>query len=1229
MTAIVRAPLQGEIIAPGRGLTLVVVPRILDIEALPPLEVAAGLSLAELAEQAAAMSGGRPRFVASINGLEIDDGFYPWRLVRPKPGSLVTFRAVPEFGGDNSLINTLLSAAVLVAGAVLTAVNPLLGAAVTVGGQMLVNALFPISPPVLANVDNGSISSPTYSLGGSGNSPDLWGVVPSHLGRNRYTPKAGAKTYTEFVGADQYLRMLVVWGYGPLEISDIKIGETPLASFADVEIETNLGYADDPPITLYPHQVDEEALSVDLTAAGGAQMRTTGLNVDEISVDFVAPSGIVRIDGNGAAQAYTVQLKVEYRLTGSGDPWALLGTSTLTSRSRDPIRTGLRLVVNSGQYDVQVTKTSADSASDQVTETVVWSALRGMRSAPPVAFSKPLAMTALRIRATSQLNGQIDDLNAIVASRVNAFDGAGWQPDTVSNNPADLFRHVCQGPANAKPLSDDGVDIESLEGWWPYCVAHGFTFNLVRDFTGSVDDALVAIAAAGRATVKRRDGKRGVVWDDPEAPVVQLFTPRNSWGFGWDRQYQKSPPHAFRIRFINSEAGYQQDEIIVYDDGYNADGSDGLVKATLFEQIEAVGIDTPAGAWAFGRYHIAQARLRPETYPLNADLNSFAVSRGARVRVMSDVALWGIAAGRALSAAAADDANDHVVLDEPVIMEAGKAYTIRFWLSDSSSGTRDVVTVEGEQTTLTLAGHGLLPECDDQWSFGEEGKDSVVLRVLKVTPGPNLSARLLLVDDAPELANADQGEIPLFDSQITIPLDPFTAAPINLSVAEAYEGVGGATATGALFAWDTLAGEQAASFEVEHRDDDGSGVYVADGSVTAPTKAMFLPGLLRGTWSFRVRCVFANGSVSKWSELARIDITSGSELTLPSVANVVTSYDDATATITWDPVKFSNLDVFYEVRKGDDWATALLYGPNLAQPRFKIAGNGKFLVAPKAQPVPGITIYGPPASITIAGAILTRNVYAELHEHADGWDGVLTNCAIEGEVVTTNAANVIAYYELRSGKFFDINFLRRMRIDAAVKAVGVPVNQNVLDDPDFLNNPDVLAAGSSAFIEAWVEIAVAGDLENDVFAAGDVFASPDVFAGAAVFGDYQKFAPGEYEGRFFKLQVAFRSNSDAVKAALTEFDIIGDVPDRIDHYTNLAVDAGGSAVTFVPNGGSDPKPFKAGPGADPLPHCQVTWNNTAGDELLLTGLSTAGVTVQILNGGVGQSRVVNLEVQGW
>jgi hypothetical protein len=58
--------------------------------------------------------------------------------------------------------------------------------------------------------------------------------------------------------------------------------------------------------------------------------------------------------------------------------------------------------------------------------------------------------------------------------------------------------------------------------------------------------------------------------------------------------------------------------------------------------------------------------------------------------------------------------------------------------------------------------------------------------------------------------------------------------------------------------------------------------------------------------------------------------------------------------------------------------------------------------------------------------------------------------------------------------------------------------------------------------------------------------------------------------------------------------------------------------------------FNGGPNSGNLPGVTVTWQNTSGDTLLISGESLSGVTVQILNGGVGVQRVgVNIVVEGY
>ena len=97
---------------------------------------------------------------------------------------------------------------------------------------------------------------------GSQNRADPYGAIPLVLGRHLVVPLLGAEHYTERDGDDQYLRSLFVVGYGPLEIREIKIGDTPIGDFDDVDVEVREGYSNDKPIRLYPGTVFQEDLAI-------------------------------------------------------------------------------------------------------------------------------------------------------------------------------------------------------------------------------------------------------------------------------------------------------------------------------------------------------------------------------------------------------------------------------------------------------------------------------------------------------------------------------------------------------------------------------------------------------------------------------------------------------------------------------------------------------------------------------------------------------------------------------------------------------------------------------------------------------------------------------------------------------------------------------------------------------------------------------------------------------
>lgn len=434
--------------------------------------------------------------------------------------------------------------------------------------------------------------------------------------------------------------------------------------------------------------------------------------------------------------------------------------------------------VPTGKYDVRVRRLSGDTDDSKIADESWWAALRATRKINPIRHEKPLCAVSLRIRATGQLNGAVDELNCVVQSVCLDYDRTTrtWV-NRPTSNPASLFRHVLQHPGNKRAVPDSQIDLAQLAVWHEFCRTHNLRYNRVHDYAASVFEVLQDVAAAGRAGVSQADGQWGVVIDDVRTSVVQHFTPRNSWGFKSTKALPRRP-HGWRIRFVDEAQGYAQDERIVYADGYNA------VTATEFEQLELPGVTSAEQVWQLGRHHLACAMLRPEEYELWADMEHIVCTRGDLIRVAHDVPLWGLAQGRVKSAVAILDGagatlGHTLTVDEPVTMEQGKRYSIRWRSAVGASHLRDVVTAPGETRTITLSGAGAAPEQGDLWMFGTVGEESAELIVKTIEPAENLTARLVCVDYSPAIFDAAKGAIPPFNSHITLPGGaPSTAPPV-------------------------------------------------------------------------------------------------------------------------------------------------------------------------------------------------------------------------------------------------------------------------------------------------------------------------------------------------------------------------------------------------------------------------------------------------------------------
>ncbi|SCX30477.1 hypothetical protein DSM25558_4968 [Agrobacterium sp. DSM 25558] len=700
-----------------------------------------------------------------------------WRSVRPREGVRVVIRIVPGKNALKSILSIVVAIAAVALGQfwaipVASALGistglaaGLIGLGVTVIGNLLINALIPPpKPPQSLNAEN------RYSITGWRNRLEPDAAVPLPLGTTRYAPPFGAYTYSEIVGDWQYLRCLFCFGYGPLSLSGFQIGDTSLSEYDEVDIQVREGRPDDEPLSMFPRQVMEESVGAELLMpyprddrgeiiSGSSPeedrvVRTTGGDASGASVILAWPGGLVRFNDKGNPVNHTVTIRIDQRRI-DAEEWQAVKTITVRARKLEAFyRQHTWTFPTRGRWQVSCTMLTAETNDSKIQQRTSWAGLQTIRPEYPLNFPHPLALVALRIKATHQLNGQLDNFNALVSRPCLDYEhtsGAWIERET--KNPASLYRYVFQSPANPKAVSDTALDLEALADWHDFCRLKDLKYDrVIEEKTTTLRDLLTEIAAAGRGSPRHDGLKWSVTIDRPDKLRVDHVSPRNSYDLRISRSYVE-PPDGFRVSFQDATNDYKAAERIVPWPGKEA-GS-----LLLLEELELPGKTDPDEIYLEARRRMYEATHRPDVYTVSQDGPIRVATRGDLVQLSSDIINRVQVAARVKSTA-----GRFIEIDEVVTMEDGKGYAVRFrtglTIEDTigSSIVRTLVKTPGEKSVLLVNGIGEMPIAGDLIHFGEASTVDYPVVVTGVEAGEDFSSHLRLIDAAPiidELLDAE------------------------------------------------------------------------------------------------------------------------------------------------------------------------------------------------------------------------------------------------------------------------------------------------------------------------------------------------------------------------------------------------------------------------------------------------------------------------------------------
>lgn len=679
-----------------------------------------------------------------------------WSRITPKPGTAIhvtrrglngaTARQIVAVVAQAALIYFTFGAGTI-AGFSLGTASAAGTFAVQAGVYMLGSlAISALTKPPTQGGGGQSETTKWNALTGTSNQISPWGVIPFVIGESRFFPPHAAFPYSEAIGESSYQYCLFDLGYGDIEVSDIRIGETSISQYKEVTYEITKTP------TIYTNDVSEVAVGSAMED-GDVVIRTTAPGVTRIALDIIAPSGLYGVGTSGKKFSMNVTWNIQYRETGTTGSWITPSVARLSSFSRqvntfkiegqreNPFSAGIGWDVPEGQYDVRVTRvtTSSGSSKNTYVSSFTWSSLRSIK--PGLPSTTGTNKLAMRIMATDQLNGTLQTLSCIVKQKIKTYDRStnSWSSPVFNLNPAWVtYWLLTECPAFGKKVDQNRIQLDTFSDYAEFCETNSMEARGVVDSSTTALDLIENVLSCSLGSLGQRDGKYSVVFDSGETIPSMVFTPLEIDDFILARPFTIIPD-AIRVQFKNPDADYQQDEVVVLNDGFSYRGVDArgnpssLPEPENFETLQLQFAQDAIHAWRIGRYHLAQGKFRPETYSFRSDVAGLGTTRGDVIDVAHDLVEWGSGWGRVMDLSTNNSGQVIVTLDQRIVTDPNKSYSAQFRVYGGQSVVVPITFPGGESDSFLLQSLPSGVENGDACVIGESASVTEKLLVTGVS----------------------------------------------------------------------------------------------------------------------------------------------------------------------------------------------------------------------------------------------------------------------------------------------------------------------------------------------------------------------------------------------------------------------------------------------------------------------------------------------------------------
>ena len=724
----------------------------------------------------------RSRIVIMLNGRVTTPE--EWSTTVLKETDRIEYRAVATGGGSRGIFVMVAMIAIAIAAPYVIA--PMMGfatpalamaampmtftmatMAVNLVGSLLINAIAPVRPPE-GPTDPGS-SENQLMLSGAANQALKYGAIPVILGKVKITPPIGAQNFISYANErDTYLTMLLVWGYGPLDvdystmkIGDISISEYTLAKFSGTE--------------------ENKFITLDRKTAPSATTLSKFNAIYGTDVYQVSKNLTLVCDGNpeGTITNTTYVTDPETGLTERVDtyvyptpgPYSEAAGNGLTNKIEVAIHfpQGLRKVKAKGNnagdsspapvvinYEVKLAATALamGSATWQPWKRVTYGADAPKKDAFTVTETYDLTTAQFaQVRVRRETGDNTDDND----SWRYTFDAVFVSATFITNESPAVDPKNCVIAKTALQIKANEQLTGNIEGINAIVQTYAKTWNGSNWVMGATNNP----AALFRYVLEHPANPQRVLDADvaDKINLAQLqywFNYCVTKGFTFNRVQAQAKSVLDTLRDIcaagraspamidgkwtviidepkpnivqhfspHNSWGFEGSRalprlpdglrITYYDESQDYQEAEVIVyapgqsqqTAELFEAIQLPGVTKTSSVIDHARWHMAQAQLRRESYVLNTDIEYIVANRGDRVKVTHDIPMWGLGSGRIKNRVT----SSIFELDEPVPIDSNLTHTIRFRSNAGASNERTLkqsFSITGVQRAANVTTIGL------------------------------------------------------------------------------------------------------------------------------------------------------------------------------------------------------------------------------------------------------------------------------------------------------------------------------------------------------------------------------------------------------------------------------------------------------------------------------------------------------------------------------------------